>query len=350
MIRDYLRRFSQFVLNPEDVMGKSDAIENFEIFWKTFNDRYPFFELRGVDWKRQYELFRPKVHGGMSEAALFEVLCDMIRPLKDGHVEIDAEIGDDDKYFNPEDKARFYQEFSEKQIKKLFETTEKTLMERGFGKIRKTDAWMLTYSRSDDIAYMRILELEGIKKRKLTTALDRISKDFPALKGIIVDIRDCPGGDDDIVIAIVSRFTDQRRTVFHRKTKQGPGADDLSELKSWHVEPEGEHQFTGPIALLTCDAVFSGGEVFALAMKQLPHVTIIGDRTAGIFSYQLEKTLPNGWDYNLSYQIYYSPDMVCYEGAGVPVDIEFRNTRRDLETGEDSLVVRALDHLNPPMV
>ena len=68
--------------------------------------------------------------------------------------------------------------------------------------------------------------------------------------------------------------------------------DDFTPLKTWYLEPQGDVQFTGPIVLLTCDAVFSGGEVFALAIKQLPYVTIIGDHTNGIFSYQLERHYP----------------------------------------------------------
>jgi C-terminal processing protease CtpA/Prc len=94
--------------------------------------------------------------------------------------------------------------------------------------------------------------------------------------------------------------------------------------------------------LLTCDSVFSGGEVFALAVKQLPHVTIVGDHTNGIFSYQLEKKLPNGWRYSLSYQKYFSADMVCYEGKGVPVDIQLFNRKVDIKDGVDPLITRAL--------
>ena len=97
--------------------------------------------------------------------------------------------------------------------------------------------------------------------------------------------------------------------------------------------------------LLTCDSVFSGGEVFALAIKQLPYVTVIGDHTNGIFSYQLEKKLPNGWEFCLSYQIYLSADMVCYEGIGVPVDIELLNSMADIENGIDPLITTALEVL-----
>jgi carboxyl-terminal processing protease len=318
---------------------------NFEKLWKTFQYRYPFFELRNVDWKKQYAVYRPKVTSLTSDDELFDIFCEMLDPLNDGHVELKGKTGPGRKKrsFNPEPTPRFRQEFSKQEIRQLFKTTQKTLSSRGFGPLEETAAWMLHYCRSNDVAYIRILELEDVKKRKLTEALDRICDDFSSLKGIIIDIRENPGGDDSIVIEIVNRFCDQERTAFRRKTKTGPGDADFTPVKSWYIEPQGPAQFTGPIIILSCDSVFSGGEVFALAMKQLPHVTIIGDDTNGIFSYQLEKKLPNGWRYRLSYQMYFSPDMVCYEGRGVPVDIRMLNKKSDIENGVDPLITRALE-------
>ncbi len=318
---------------------------NFEKLWETFQNRYPFFELRNVDWKKQYETFRPKVSPFTTDDELFDIFCEMLDPLNDGHVELKAKTGPDRKKrcFNPEPEPRFHQEFSKREIKRLFKTTQKTLSSKGFGPLEKTPAWILHYCRSRNVGYIRILELEGVKKRKLTKALDRITKDFDSLEGLIIDIRENPGGDDSTVIAIVNRFCDRKRIAFHRKTKIGPGDADFKPVKSWHMTPQGTAQFTGPIVLLSCDSVFSGGEVFALAMKQLPNVTIIGDDTNGIFSYQLEKKLPNGWRYRLSYQIYFSADMVCYEGRGVPVDISLLNRKSDIENGIDPLVIRALE-------
>lgn len=320
---------------------------NFDELWETFQNRYPFFALRNVDWQKQYDACRPRVTQATTDDELFDIFCEMLDPLDDGHVELKGSTGPDrrKRYFNPEPEPRFRQEFSRKEIRKLFKTTEKTLSVRGFGPLEETSAWMLHYCRSRDVGYLRILELEGVKKRKLKDALDRISEDFNSLKGLIIDIRENPGGDDDTVIAIVNRFCGRKQVAFHRKTKTGPGEADFSPIKTWHIEPQGPAQFTGPIAVLTCDAVFSGAEVFALAMKQLPHVTLIGDDTNGIFSYQLEKKLPNGWRYRLSYQMYFSADMMCYEGRGVPVDIQVLNSKRDIESGVDPLITRALEVL-----
>jgi C-terminal processing protease CtpA/Prc len=325
----------------------SDPENNFESLWNIFHNRYPFFELRNVDWRKQYDTYRPKVTKKTSDDELFDIFCQMLDPLDDGHVELEAKVSGNrrKRYFTPEKKPRFHQEFTKREIKQLFKTTEKTLVDQGFGKPKETEAWMLHYSRSREFGYIRILELEDVKKRKLTAALDKIAGDFRDLKGIIVDIRDNPGGEDDIALAIVNRFCGRKRVAFRRKTKIGPGKHDFTPLKTWYLEPQGDVQFTGPIALLTCDSVFSGGEAFALAIKQLPHVTIIGDHTNGIFSYQLEKKLPNGWEYCLSYQVYFSADMVCYEGKGVPADIELFNKKADIENGIDPLITRALEVL-----
>jgi carboxyl-terminal processing protease len=323
-------------------MINREPARNFEDLWQTFHKRYPFFGLRKVDWKKQYDTYRPKVTRNTSDDELFDIFCQMLDPLNDGHVELEAKIDGKKRYFNPELKPKFWREFSSGQIAQLFKTTDKTLVANGFGRPKETQAWMLRYCRSRLFGYIRILELEGVKKRKLTNALDTIARDFEHLSGFVIDIRDNPGGDDSTALTIINRFCDRKRTAFHRTTKIGPGESDYSTMKTWYIEPQGRAQFTGPIALLTCDSVFSGGEAFALAIKQLPSITIIGDHTNGIFSYQLEKKLPNGWRYCLSYQKYYSADMVCYEGKGVPVDIKLFNKKGDIESGVDPLITRAL--------
>jgi hypothetical protein len=43
----------------------------------------------------------------------------------------------------------------------------------------------------------------------------------------------------------------------------------------------------------------------------------------------------------LSYQVYLSADMMCYEGKGVPVDIKLLNKKADIENGIDPLITRA---------
>ena len=325
-----------------------DPEKLFDELWETFNNRYPFFKLRGVDWQVQYDKHRPRVMAGTSDEELFHIFCQMLDPLDDGHVELKAKLDEkgQEAYLHCGEEAALLsgvQGFSDQSALSLRQ--RKRFSPTASGALRTPAAWMLRYCRSQTVGYIRILELEGVKKGKLTTALDTIAVDFKDLQGFIIDIRDNPGGDDSIAVAIINRFCDRERVAFYRRTKIGPGDDAFKPLKTFLIKPEGEVQFTGPIVLLTCDAVFSGGEAFALAIKQLPYVTIVGDHTNGIFSYQLEKKLANGWEYCLSYQEYLSPDMICYEAKGVPADIVLLNSTADIENGVDPLITGALEVL-----
>ena len=110
--------------------------------------------------------------------------------------------------------------------------------------------------------------------------------------GYIIDIRNCPGGDDSTAIAIINRFCDTTRVAFHRKTKIGPGDDDFTPVKTWHLEAARGHAVYRTDSAVDLRLRFSGGEVSHWLIRELPYVTMIGDHTNGIFSYELEKKLP----------------------------------------------------------
>ncbi|MEC9094753.1 MAG: S41 family peptidase, partial [Planctomycetota bacterium] len=300
---------------PEDV---------FEELWSTFAERYAFFELRGVDWESQKKAFRPQVDSSTTDRELFEIFCKMLKPLNDGHVNLKAR-GAFKKSFNAETEAKFYQEFSNgKQIKQFNRAVDETLERAGFDDEKKR-AGILLYRTSEDYGYLRVLEVEGPSTRQLNRALDEILKAFQGKKGIVVDIRDNPGGTDKCVYTIVRRFADRKRVGHYRETKKGPGPKDFSPKKTVFLEPYEGLTFIGPTVCLTNDASFSGADMFALLMTALPQVKMVGEPTNGIFSNMLEKKLKNGWRYSLSHQRYYSPEMICYEGKGVPVDIQVKN-------------------------
>lgn len=330
------------------VMGAelSAPEKNFETLWKTFHERYAFFKLRGVDWQKQYKAYRPRVTQDTTDEELFKVLCDMLKPLKDGHVNLKAKsLVGKKQTFNSEDTPRFFKVFNTGKLEKQFGSmVAATLKAKGFSE-QKEATNLLVYSRNKDYGYLFITEFEGVSKRSLEKGLIKVLDEMKGVKGLIVDIRLNPGGTDQCVYQITSRFADKKRVGHHRKTKNGPGEDEFSDLKKRHLMPA-DNTFTGPIVLLTHDASFSAADVFAMLMADLPHVTIIGEPTNGIFSNMLEKKLPNGWKYTLSHQVYYSADMICYEGKGIPVDIKLLNKRTDLEKGEDPLILKALEVLS----
>ena len=113
--------------------------KNFEELWKTFHNRYPFFELRNVDWKKQYNTYRSKVTRETSDDELFDIFCQMLAPLHDGHVELIAKASGDRKqrYFTPEKKPRFWTGIHEPRDQAALQNDGEDSVANGFGQPTK---------------------------------------------------------------------------------------------------------------------------------------------------------------------------------------------------------------------
>jgi C-terminal processing protease CtpA/Prc len=163
-------------------------------------------------------------------------------------------------------------------------------------------------------------------------------------KGLIIDLRASHGGHDEFAYMIASRFTDKKfQANFSRIFKTN--IFDSIEVKHF-VEPKGNFQFTKPIIVLTNDGARSAADVFALTMKQLPHVTIIGENTFGSFGESIYKDIGNGWYINYPIEKFYSPQGQCYEGTGVPVDFKIENSTHDIISRIDNVIVSAISLIN----
>jgi carboxyl-terminal processing protease len=322
--------------------------KNFEALWGTFNKRYAFFKERKVDWQAQYKKFRPMVDAKTTDKELFKIMCDMLAPLKDGHVYLKARRLGLPEYC-PEELPRFLKEFNTRKLERQYAAmVKKTLRANGFNE-PKTAAKVLSYTHNEKFGYLLVREFEGANRRKLDAGLDEALGAMDGIKGLIIDIRLNPGGTTGFTYRIANRFADKRRVGHYERTKKGPGEKDLGPLRTFHLQPPAAKKknrtFTGPIILLTHGASYSASDLFAMIMRELPHVKIIGEPTNGIFSNMLERKLPNGWKYTLSFQVNYSAKMVCLETKGVPVHVEVLNKRADLEKGIDPVVTKALELL-----
>ena len=322
--------------------------KNSEALWGTFNKRYAFFKERKVDWQAQYKQFRPKVDAKTTDKELFKIMCDMLSPLKDGHVYLKAwRLGLPE--YCPEELPWFLKEFNTRKLERQYAAmVEQTLKANGIA-APKTSAKVLSYTHNDQFGYLLVREFEGVNRRKLDAGLDEALGAMDGIKGLIIDIRLNPGGTTGFTYRIANSFADKRRIGHHERTKKGPGEKDLGPLRTFHLQPpdakKKRRTFTDPIILLTHGASYSASDLFAMILRELPHVKIIGEPTNGIFFNMLERKLPNGWKYTLSFQVNYTAKMVCLETKGVPVHVEVLNQRADLEKGIDPVVTKALEML-----
>ena len=104
------------------------------------------------------------------------------------------------------------------------------------------------------------------------------------------------------------------------QTRYGPKHDDLWPTEYRNTEPAGPLQFTRPTVLLANRISASAADGFVLAMRVLPHVTVLGDLTEGAFSAQFPDRLPNGWILWVAFKVVRDQNGACWDGVGVPPD------------------------------
>jgi len=57
---------------------KFDPKHNFNVFWNTFNEHYTSFGIKGIDWKKVYQTYEPKISSKTSDLELYTIFNEMI--------------------------------------------------------------------------------------------------------------------------------------------------------------------------------------------------------------------------------------------------------------------------------
>lgn len=320
-------------------MDSEDPRLSFDIFWHNFDEMYASFDIRGVDWAARYAMFEQSVASTTTTEELFEVLCDMTRSFDDPHVNIN--------YGEAECKSHPLPPW-------LQGDNEEAVLDAVTEQVYGGDA---STTGSDLIAY-RVLEgnfgyvfvpgmggFADTPEDDLATteaAMDEIVAAFSDVKGVIIDVRLNGGGDDTIGFAIADRFADKKRVAFSVQSRIGDG---WSDKRDYFVEPRGPAQFTGPVVLLTSAASVSAAETFALALRALPHVTVMGESTAGGFSTMMYRNLPDGLEYTVPFERVFASDGTTYEGIGVTPDVVVPFDSDAFIDGNDKMLAEAVAYL-----
>lgn len=331
-----------FCVQKSNAQELSEQEKNFEHLWKEFDQRYALFLPKRIDWNLMYEVYRPKVKKETTDDELFKIMSQMLGYLNDFHVTL---VSKDPARMYRSGKSTeimwdrfgsldsFYRFFNERPINKKY--TQEEIHERS----TFAYAWI-----AKDIGYIHLNGFNDMVAS--TTAIDEILKYFHNAKNLVIDVRRNGGGDDKVGKAIADRFADKKRLYMITKTKNGPKHDDFSKAKKWFVEPSGKIHYTNPIILLIDLYTMSAAENFALALRVLPHVTIVGDFTSGAYADTETDTLPNGWEFRISTALFVDQNGFCWEGIGVPPDLRIINTEQDIENERDRVLEFAIELIN----
>jgi hypothetical protein len=336
-----------------EVCGKTLAdapMTNYQVFWETFAEHYPFFALRKMDWQAVDKKYRPQVTPATKPEELFRILSDMIDPLHDAHTFISAK--------SIQQRFHGYRPAADPMQKKnaarITEIIEKQYVRGGlrdfcnkqlqFGMLNSAAGYLRIHSfsrYSEDKEFARQLEA-------LENALDAIFKDAAKWTGLVIDVRINGGGSDVFGISIASRLATQEYLAYSKVIRNDiHDSDHRTPPQPVIVHISQRPGFRGPVVLLTSADSVSAAETFTMAvLDRQPHVTRVGANTQGVFSDVLGRKLPNGWSFGLPNEIYLTEDGRAFDGTGVPPDVEVPIfPTEDLTNGRDSALNKAVELL-----
>jgi len=302
-----------------------DPLVNFESFVSTFTQLYPGFESRGVDWKAAQSEARSRISNGDD---LFEVLSDLVAPLRDDHIRIDA---GERSYAHFGAIAPGAQPGGERWTSAALAASLRDYLMSDASPLvspprvvanRKAILGRLP----GDIGYLAIVSLNNWapleedastseQAQAAAREMQALLAELVDVRGLVIDLRINVGGHDAVALATASRFADEETAVF---SKDAPG--DETEAYVVQVTPSDGARFTGPIAILVSPNTVSAAEVLALALSALPNGFVLGQPTRGAFSDAVPRQLPNGWTYTLAAETYRTLDGVELEGKGLLPD------------------------------
>ncbi|MEP7374052.1 MAG: S41 family peptidase [Chitinophagaceae bacterium] len=311
------------------VMPKSasaDPVDVFETLWKTIDRGYSFFDYKNVDWNSAYQTYRPQIRAEMTDRELFTVCSEMLRILKDGHVNLRA--GFSTSYYHDfflNFPPNFNKEIIDRNYLRGFEVTGPlyhTLLSGNIGYI-----YYGSFARA-------------FTEEELDAVLTRFNS-VAGLKGIIFDVRNNEGGDPANAYRFFKRIARQNTLLYKTKYKNGPAKNDFTEEQESVIEPTADWvNYTGKLAVLTNRKCYSACNFFVAGCKAFRQITIVGDQTGGGGGQPTGFELPNGWSVNFSGSVTTLPDGFIIEN-GVAPDIAVSLSSADEAAGIDTIIEAA---------
>ena len=305
--------------------ASSKPRDNFDYLWNECNEKYSFFDVKGIDWNQVKSKYSPAIYDGMSEDSLFNTLAAMINELKDDHTNLVSA-----------NNISTYGVSYASQDNFDWRIIDDNYLNNDF---YITGPFMHNFLSNKQIGYVRYGAFTGTADGSLDFVLNR----YKDTKGLILDLRENGGGATDDIYSILNRFVDSETTVYYTRVKNGPGHNDFSGAVSSSAKPYDGVRYTKPIMVLVDRSTYSAGSFFSLATKAIPHIKLIGDTTGGGLGLPNGGQLPNGWTYRFSITQTLTLDMNPNYENGVPADIPVSIDWTDRT--KDEIIERAMSEI-----
>ena len=161
----------------------------------------------------------------------------------------------------------------------------------------------------DNIGYIYILQFDKVTVNQFIQAVDKLEDQ--QMTGLIIDLRDNPGGLYDSAVDMLDRLIKDGLLVY-TETKDGTKSKSYAETKKY---------FDKPLAVLVNGNSASASEIFAGAIQDYGIGTIVGTQSFGKGIVQSLIPLLDGSAVKITISDYYTPKGRSIHKVGITPDV-----------------------------
>jgi carboxyl-terminal processing protease len=166
----------------------------------------------------------------------------------------------------------------------------------------------------DGYGYVRLSNFVETTDRDLKKSLDGFRSDFNKLKGLVLDLRNNPGGLLNQAVAVTDLFLSDGVIVYTN------GRIKSQNQKFYAHTRETEPEY--PLVVLVNEGSASASEIVSGALQDQGRALVVGSQTFGKGSVQTVTPLPNGGAVQLTTALYYTGSGRSIQAEGVTPDIK----------------------------
>ncbi|MBX6376876.1 MAG: S41 family peptidase, partial [Acetobacteraceae bacterium] len=178
----------------------------------------------------------------------------------------------------------------------------------------------------NDIAYIRLTSFNEQTGPRLLEAMTRLRQQAGNnLRGVVLDLRNNPGGLLDQAVQVADDFLDRGEIVSTRARRP-------EEAQRWNAKPGDIAQGLPMVVLINAGSA-SASEIVAGALQDHRRAIILGVKSFGKGSVQTVMPIPGNGAIRLTTARYYTPSGRSIQATGIEPDIEVQASREQATAG-----------------
>lgn len=192
------------------------------------------------------------------------------------------------------------------------------------------------YETIEDIGYIHIFEFQSNTAADFKKAVEHFKAE--GVKGVVIDLRDNPGGQLNSVVEIADVLVPEGRVIY-TEDRNGHVESYYSEEDYWGI----------PLVVLINGNSASASEILAAAVQDYEMGTIMGTTSFGKGIVQLLMPFDDGAGMQFTESSYFTPNGVCIHGEGIEPDIviemheDYDPSIREVDLENDNQLAAAVE-------